>query len=89
MDSKSALDLAQHGVQVALMVALPGLAVTLFIGLAVSIFQAITQVHEMTLTFVPKVLGIAVVMAFFGHWMLQQLVAYMLLCFDHVSRVAQ
>jgi flagellar biosynthetic protein FliQ len=88
MDSKTALDLAQHGMQVALMVSLPVLAVALFIGLAVSVFQAVTQVHEMTLTFVPKLVGAAVAMAFLGGWMLQQLVAFMQVCFDHAARVS-
>ena len=46
----------------ALMVSLPLLAVTLFVGLAVSVFQAVTQVHEMTLTFVPKVVAVGVIM---------------------------
>jgi flagellar biosynthetic protein FliQ len=87
MDGKVALDLAQYGVQVALMVSLPILGVALFVGLAVSVFQAVTQVHEMTLTFVPKLVGIAAVLAFLGNWMLQQLVAFTLLCFDHVARI--
>ncbi len=89
MDSKSALDVAQMGVQVAIMVSMPVLIVTLFIGLAVSIFQAMTQVHEMTLTYVPKLLGVAVVLAFTGTWILQQLVGFMTACFEHISKVAQ
>lgn len=89
MDSRSALDVAQMGVQIAIMVSLPTLAVTLFIGLAVSIFQAMTQVHEMTLTYVPKLLGVAVVLAFSGSWILQKLVGFMMFCFDHISRVSQ
>jgi flagellar biosynthetic protein FliQ len=87
MDSKLALDLAQQGMQVALMVSLPVLAVALFVGLAVSVFQAVTQVHEMTLTFVPKLVGAAVAMGLLGQWMLQKLVAFTLYCFDHAARV--
>lgn len=87
MDGKSALDLAQYGVQVGLMVSLPVLAVALFVGLAVSVFQAVTQVHEMTLTFVPKLVGVAVLMAFMGNWMLQKLVGFTLFCFDQIARV--
>lgn len=89
MDPKTALDLAQNGIQVALLVSLPLLAVTLFVGLAVSVFQAVTQVHEMTLTFVPKVVAVAILMAFLGQWMLQQLVGFTLLCFDYAARVGQ
>lgn len=87
MDPKSAVDIAQQGIQVGLMVSLPLLAVTLFVGLAVSVFQAVTQVHEMTLTFVPKLLGAAILMAFVGNWTLQKLVAFTVLCFEHASRV--
>jgi flagellar biosynthetic protein FliQ len=87
MDSKTALDLAQHGMQVALMVSLPVLAVALFVGLVVSVFQAVTQVHEMTLTFVPKLVAAAIVFAIMGNWMLQQLVGFMQLCFEQASRV--
>ena len=89
MDPRVALDLTQQGFQVALMVSLPLLAVTLFVGLTVSVFQAVTQVHEMTLTFVPKMIAAGALLAILGHWMLQQLVNYTLLCFDHAARVAQ
>lgn len=87
MDTASALDIAQAGVQVALMVALPMLAVTLFIGLSVSVFQALTQIQEMTLTFVPKLIGVAALIVVLGHWMLQKLVGFTILCFEHASRV--
>ena len=87
MDPKSAVDITQQGIQVALMVSLPLLCVTLFIGLAVSIFQAVTQVHEMTLTCVPKMLGAAVLLGFVGNWTLQKLVAFTIVCFEHAARV--
>lgn len=87
MDPRSAVDIAQQGIQMALIVSLPLLCVTLFIGLAVSVFQAVTQVHEMTLTFVPKLLGAAGLMIFVGNWALEKLVAYTILCFEHAARV--
>jgi flagellar biosynthetic protein FliQ len=46
------------------------------VGLAVSIFQAVTQIQEQTLTFIPKVAGIAVVIVVAGPWMLGQIVSY-------------
>lgn len=67
------------------MVSLPILAVTLFLGLLVSVFQAVTQVQEMTLTFVPKLLGVAVILAFMGNWMLTTLVTFMHTCFQRVA----
>jgi flagellar biosynthetic protein FliQ len=60
----------------ALKVALPLLLAALAIGLAVSIFQAVTQIQEQTLTFIPKVLGIALVIVVAGPWMLGQVVSY-------------
>ncbi|MBN9503567.1 MAG: flagellar biosynthetic protein FliQ [Armatimonadetes bacterium 55-13] len=85
MNQGSVLDLGRQGVEVALMVSLPILAVTLFLGLLVSVFQAVTQVQEMTLTFVPKLVGVAIILAFMGNWMLTTLVQFMHLCFERAS----
>ena len=54
----------------------PILVVSLAIGFAVSLFQSVTQVQEFTLTFVPKLVGIAVVILVAGSWMLNELVAF-------------
>lgn len=54
----------------------PILGVSLVIGLAVSIFQALTQVHEMTLTFVPKLIGVGLVLLVLGSWMLQKMLEF-------------
>jgi flagellar biosynthetic protein FliQ len=87
MDQSTVLELSRQGVQVALMVSLPILAVALFLGLAVSVFQAITQVQEMTLTFVPKLIGLAVVMSLTGSWMLTTLVTFTTQCFQRIATV--
>ena len=71
------LDLAHQGIMVALMVSMPILAVALFFGLAVSVFQAVTQVQEMTLTFVPKIIGAAIVLVSMGSWMLDTVVKFL------------
>lgn len=89
MDQGIALELARQGMQVALMVSLPVLAVTLFMGLAVSVFQAVTQVQEVTLTFVPKLIGVALVIVFMGNWMLTTLVSFLQLCFQHIADIAR
>ncbi|HVT14124.1 MAG TPA: flagellar biosynthesis protein FliQ [Fimbriimonadaceae bacterium] len=85
MDHTFVLDVGRQGLQVALMVSLPILAVTLFLGVLVSVFQAITQVQEMTLTFVPKLVGVGLVLAFLGGWMLNTLVKFTVLCFQHIA----
>lgn len=87
MDQTSVLELARHAITIAFTVSLPILAVSLFVGLAVSIFQAVTQVQEMTLTFVPKMLGAALVIVFMGGWMLTTLVGFTRLCFEHAARI--
>jgi flagellar biosynthetic protein FliQ len=89
MDQNAALDISRQALQVGLMVSLPGLAVALFIGVAVSIFQAVTQVQEATLTFVPKLIGVGVVMALLGHWMLGTLVAFTQVCLQQASTVGR
>jgi flagellar biosynthesis protein FliQ len=81
------MDLARQGLLVALMVTLPLLAVALFIGLAVSVFQALTQVQEATLTFLPKMVCSALVILVLGSWMLTSLVRYTQLCFDYAANV--
>lgn len=85
MEQAYVLDIGRQGIEVAIMVSLPILAVTLFLGLLVSVFQAVTQVQEMTLTFVPKLLGVAVILAFMGNWMLTTLVTFMHTCFQRVA----
>ena len=57
--------------------AIPVLLVSLVIGLAVSIFQTVTSIQEQTLTFVPKVLGIFLMLMLVGNWMLNNLTTYM------------
>jgi flagellar biosynthetic protein FliQ len=70
------IGLGQQAVLMMVMLAGPLLAVSLVVGLIVSIFQAVTQVNEMTLTFVPKVIAIFGVLIVLGPWMLQMLLSY-------------
>jgi flagellar biosynthetic protein FliQ len=76
MDETYVLTLAQNALLVAAMVAGPVLLVSLIIGSLVSLIQAATQINEVTLTFVPKIIGIALVLLLLGAWMLQQLVQF-------------
>lgn len=87
MNESIVMDLAQQGVLVVLMVTMPILAVALFFGLAVSVFQAVTQVQELTLTFVPKIVGAGVVLVTLGAWMLDTVVGFATLCFEQAARV--
>jgi len=76
MNETYVLTLAQNALLVAAMVAGPVLLVSLIIGSLISLIQAATQINEVTLTFVPKIIGIALVLLLLGAWMLQQLIQF-------------
>ena len=76
MGPDQVLELSTQALELALRVALPLLGVGLVVGLAVSIFQAVTQIQEQTLAFIPKIVALAAVLMLLGPWMLNQLLAY-------------
>ena len=77
MDATQVFTVGQQGLYMLLMVSAPIMLTVLAIGLLVSIFQAATQIHEATLSFVPKVIGAVAVLAIAGPWMLTTLVEYL------------
>jgi flagellar biosynthetic protein FliQ len=76
MNQDVVINLATTAMALAFKVALPLLGVGLVVGLVVSIFQAVTQIQEQTLAFIPKIVAIAAVLMILGPWMLNQLLAY-------------
>ena len=76
MSQDQVVSLVVDAMSLSLKIALPMLLVALVIGLAVSIFQAVTQIQEQTLSFIPKVVGLAVLIVVAGPWMLGQIVSY-------------
>jgi flagellar biosynthetic protein FliQ len=84
-----ALGIAREALMVSFMVGAPILIVTLVIGVSVSIVQAVTQVNEMTLTFVPKFIGVAVVLMLFGPWMLNTIVTFTTTMFIGMGEMGQ
>lgn len=76
MNAQMVLTIGQEALMTLLMVAAPLLGVVLAVGLLVSLFQAITQIHEATLSFVPKLIAAIAVFAWAGPWMLNVLVEY-------------
>ena len=76
MNSDLAMQLMGNLLWTAVLVSAPLLALTLLVGVIVSLLQAVTQVQEMSLTFVPKLLTAAAVLVLFGPWMLRKLLAY-------------
>ena len=77
MTPESVLDIAQEAIKTILLVAGPMLGLSLVVGLCVSAFQAMTQINEMTLTFLPKIATMFVVLLVMFPWMLQILVEFM------------
>jgi flagellar biosynthetic protein FliQ len=76
MNSQMVLTMGQEALLLMLMVSAPVLGVVLVVGLLVSLFQAVTQINEATLSFVPKLIAAVAVFAITGPWMLSVLVDY-------------
>lgn len=76
MDEETVINLAQNALMMVLYISAPLLGISLIVGLAVSIFQATTQIQEQTLSFIPKILSVIVAIAAFGSWMLKMLTDY-------------
>ena len=77
MTPEHVMTIGRQAMEVTLMLAAPMLLVALVIGLVVSIFQAATQINEMTLSFIPKLVGIFLTLAIAGPWMLGIMTDYM------------
>lgn len=84
MTDTAVIEIAMQAVVVAGKIAGPILLVTLALGLLVSLFQSVTQVQEFTLSFVPKVLGVAAVLLLGGNWMLHEMVNFTQGLFDAI-----
>ncbi len=76
MTPEFVMDFARRAMEVTLMVSAPMLGFGLIIGLTVSIFQAVTSIQEMTLTFIPKILGVMAAIIIFLPWMLQIMISF-------------
>ena len=76
MNQDVVINVAMQAMQVAFKIAIPLLLVGLVIGLVISVFQAVTQIQEQTLTFIPKIVGMGLVLVIAGPWMLSEIVTY-------------
>jgi len=70
------IDAFKDGIQTVIVVITPVLLVSLIVGLVISIFQAVTQIHEQTLTFAPKIILMLITIMFLGSWMFEKLIEY-------------
>jgi flagellar biosynthetic protein FliQ len=76
MNQDTVVNLASQAMTLALKVGAPLLIAALVVGVIVSVFQAVTQIQEQSLSLIPKIIAVAVVLVVLGPWMLGQLVSY-------------
>ena len=76
MNSTAVIAMVREALELTLLVSAPLLLTALAVGLVVSVFQAATQINEMTLSFIPKLLGVFVAIVVSGPWILQLLIDY-------------
>jgi flagellar biosynthesis protein FliQ len=76
MDEAYLITLSQNAITLFLLVAGPILLVSLLIGTIISLIQAATQVNEVTMTFIPKIVGVGLILLLLGSWMTQQILVF-------------
>jgi flagellar biosynthesis protein FliQ len=81
---ETVITIGQRALEMAVMLAAPLLLTALFIGLLVGVFQAATQINEMTLSFIPKLIGMATAIVIAGPWMLKLLIGYTRMLFQSI-----
>lgn len=76
MENEFAIEVVNQAIRITLMLAAPMLIGALVVGILVSIFQAVTQINEQTLSFIPKILVIIAALVIFSPWMMETMVSY-------------
>jgi len=84
MDSNAVLDIGLSGLLIAGKLAAPVLITSLVVGFAISLFQSMTQIQEVTLSFVPKAVAVAIALLVCGHWMISEIVLFTHELFDRI-----
>ena len=87
MDSSFVLYLGRHTLETALLLAAPILLTCMVVGVVVTLLQAVTSIRDMTLTIVPKLLAVGVVMLIFGSWMLGVMLKFTNEIFGHIQDI--
>jgi flagellar biosynthetic protein FliQ len=83
------LDLAKQALIMVLLLSAPMLLLGLLVGVIISILQSVTQIQEMTLTFVPKIVATVLAFIFFGPWMLRLLMSFTIQLFSRLPELAR
>jgi flagellar biosynthesis protein FliQ len=89
MTERDLIQIAHASITIALQLSLPVLLVGLLTGVLVSLFQAVTQIQEFTLTFVPKLLAVMAVLVVLGPWMLSAAVQFIIHTYTHMPPITR
>jgi flagellar biosynthetic protein FliQ len=87
MTPEQIIGIGQQALLTAIQISAPILAIGLLVGLVISIFQAVTQIQELTLTFVPKLFAMALVLLFLGKWMIQVMINFTFRLFQELPNL--
>lgn len=87
MDTLQLTEIFRDAILTGIKVAAPILLVSIMVGLIISIIQAATSINEQTMTFVPKLLAIALIVVIFGGWMLQQMADLFNRIFEFITTI--
>jgi len=85
VSQREIITLAQQAIYTGILLSAPVLGFGLVVGLVVAIFQAITQINEHTLVFIPKILAVAVALIIFGPWILETMVNFTLRLYNSIN----
>ena len=88
MTDTDVLQIALQAIMIAAKLSAPILLVTLAVGFGISLLQAVTQIQEVTLTFVPKLVAVALVIMLAGNWMLGEMTSFTSTLYDLIPRMA-
>jgi flagellar biosynthetic protein FliQ len=89
MDTNAVLDIGLAGLLVAAKLSAPVLVTSLVVGFAISLVQSMTQIQEVTLSFVPKAVAVAIALLVCGHWMISEMVMFTHDLFDKLPSLLQ
>ncbi len=87
MNQQAVIDLVLQALMVSAKLAAPVLVTSLVVGFTISLFQSVTQIQEVTLSFVPKAVAVAVALVVCGNWMIAEMVAFTHAAFDMIPKL--
>jgi len=87
VNQQAVIDLTLQALLVSAKLAAPVLVTSLVVGFAISLFQSVTQIQEVTLSFVPKAVAVAIALVVCGNWMISEMVSFTHVAFDMIPKL--